>query len=74
MYSKEEKRGVSNSLKAVSGHCNTKQTVAIMVSNGHSAPLSSTEYDPGLMQKAQGQLTQGQKENYGALKSRYGGG
>lgn len=31
-----------------------------MVSNGHSALLSGGEYDPGLMQKAQGRLTQGQ--------------
>lgn len=40
--------------------------------SGHSALLSGKEYDPGPMQKAQGRLTQGQRGNYGALKSRYG--
>lgn len=31
------------------------------MSNGHGALLSGREYDPGLMQKAQGRLTLGQK-------------
>ncbi len=39
-----------------------------MVSNGHSALLSGREYDAGLMQKAQGQLTQGQGGKLWRLK------